>query len=312
MYPTAATTARSSASRARTPAAPRVRTGSNRQRWRMPALALRTPNTTSAKRAYAPTTKINSGRNPLVLGASAMRCQAAPSSWLARGAVLNTLELESRITASFSPYWLKSPPTRVACSGVRSASSAPVLGATRASEHPRTAPAIHAFSIRPPIRFCMRASPPPDALCASMSRKEAAHDTPRRPERSADDRRELVHPTQPGRRQDTVGPGQPLARAVVPGGRRPRVVRAERAHRRQGADLHGQRGSRALAAAGDRVLALSGVCRRKSPGRAGRVQPRRRDRRRRERKHGHPRHRNRAVVERLPAAVRADDAAGFQ
>ena len=46
-------------------------------------------------------------------------------------------------------------------------------------------------------------------------------------QRRPDDRRELVHPTEPGRRQDPDRPLQPLARAVVSGRGRPRAVLAE-------------------------------------------------------------------------------------
>src|SRR6185503_17884458 len=57
-------------------------------------------------------------------GASEIRCHAEANSAGASRAALNTVLFASRRIASFSPYSLKSPPTRVACSGVSSPSPA--------------------------------------------------------------------------------------------------------------------------------------------------------------------------------------------
>src|SRR5438477_3460157 len=74
-----------------------------------------------------------------------------------------------------------------------------------------------------------------DALYITGARR--SHDTTSRSKRRPHDRRELVHPPQLGRRPDPDRSLQPLARAVVPGRRGPRAVRALDADRRPSPDL---------------------------------------------------------------------------
>src|SRR6185503_12730454 len=76
------------------------------------------------------------------------------------------------------------------------------------------------------------------------------------PERSPDDRRELLHPSELGRRHHPDRPREPLARALVPGGRGSRTLPPEHAHRRPDEDLQRQHRGGAVAADLHREAAL--------------------------------------------------------